>query len=164
MKKKDIKILQQLENAVARNAYNKGFTLVKNPGRIISPYFVIEHCLNGENELNLRDFEPDLSHFYKKLSKTEFHVVDYFPTAEKVKENIKSIAGRKYSIDISLGTNDFLVNARYYYLLCELLEVESIYAPNTAIDPICIVGKKGKAFLLPINRLPGACLGYREIA
>lgn len=164
MRKKDIKILMQLENAVSRNAYNKHFTLTKSRRKFYSPYFIIEHCFTDVNELKIRDFEPDLSHFYKQLSTIEFHQVDYFPGPEKVKKNIQAIAGKKYSINISLGTNDFLVNARYFYLLCELLEVEYVYAPNTTIDPICISGKYGKAFLLPINRLPGACLGYKEIA
>ena len=164
MKKNYIKILQQLENVVSRNAYNKHFTLTKSPGKIYSPYFIIEHCFSYENDLKIRDYEPDLSYFYKKLSITEFHQVDYFPGPEKVKKNIQAIAGKKYSVNVSLGTNDFMVNARYFYLLCELLEVENVYAPNTPIDPICISGKNGKAFLLPINRPHGACLGYREIA
>lgn len=164
MRKKDIKILQQLENAVARNAYNKHFTLTKSRRKFYSPYFIIEHCFTNVNELKIRDFEPDLTYFYKKISTTDFHQVDYFPGPEKVKKNIQAIAGKKYSVNVSLGTNDFMVNARYFYLLCELLEADSVYATNTAIDPICISGKNGKAFLLPINRCPGACLGYRKIA
>lgn len=164
MKKKELKILEQLENAVARNAYNKGFVLTKSPGKIYSPYFVIEHCFTGENDMNIKNMEPDLTYFYKKLAATNYKPVKYFPAPEKVKNNIAAIAGRKYSINISLGTNDFLVNARYFYLLCELLKVENVYTPGTAIDPIFIQGKYGKAFLLPINRYPGERLGYKAIA
>lgn len=154
------RILTQLQNTVFRNYHGgvlKEFSFQDN--RIISPYFWIEYsgAAAAGNNYNI-----NMEGFYKRVSNNIYNEIE-FPGVEEIKENIKRIAGKKYSINIQYTNNYYAVNARYFYLIMELLKAENVYYAGP-YEPLFIHGKKGKAFLLPINKSPYTPLGFSAIA
>ena len=121
---------------------------------------VVTNCaiylLNVDEDTKQYYFNENMSHIdnsMKKFLNERPATVTNFPDLKTIKENIKSIAGRKYGtlINYKIDENNTF-NARYIKTISEYIRPETAFLDNTKTTaPLFVTGKNGLAMVLPIN-------------